>query len=290
MRTRPSLSKHPTTPVSSVGSRHEFHFLNSQDDLTDLETRRSIGMIISDTLNEVGLGPRGSGAAGAGVVGSSGKGGFSNRHCPVSTLELPEISAGTKRRALGTSPAKNREDGSERKMVTFADGLPVIKGNGIPVLGVKPVDANIPQSASASCPASLAGKLGAPPRAGEQSMEEGQGASYLQPPWSAPLTLRSISSITPKSRLYTPMALPKIDIVSEIYDELIVKTIQNYLMAEGYSQEKFHQLRQTVLARLSATYPHLVKHKVGACSSDSLGHHRLSTSESLSDFEHNNDS
>ena len=281
MRTRPSLSKHPTTPVSSVGSRHEFHFLNSNDGLSDLETRRSIGMIISDTLHEVGLGPRGGGNGGTRGGGSTGRGGLGSKHCPVSTLELPEISAGTKRRALGTSPARNREDGGERKMVTFADSLPVIKGNGIPVLGVKPVDANIPQSASASCLTNLASKPGASPRTGEVSAEGAQadsragavstGGSYLQPPWSAPLTLRSINSI-PKSRMYTPMALPKIDIVSEIYDELIVKTIQNYLMAEGYSQEKFHQLRQTVLARLSATYPHLVTHKVGAYSSGSLGH------------------
>ncbi|RUS83617.1 hypothetical protein EGW08_008585 [Elysia chlorotica] len=256
MRTRPSLSKHPTTPVSSVGSRHEFNFLNTNDDLSDLETRRSIGLIISDTLNEVGFGPRGGGAGGV----STDRAGLTNKHCPVSTLELPEISAGTKRRALGTSPGRQREDPGDRKMVTFADSLPGIKGNGIPVIGVKPVDANTPQSAT------LANKPEASPRAGELSTEGAPGTGsigggFLQPPWSAPLTLRSINSFTPKSRMYTPMALPKIDIVSEIYDELIVKTIQNYLMAEGYSQEKFHQLRQTVLSRLSATYPHLVKHK-----------------------------
>ncbi|GFO27946.1 hypothetical protein PoB_005445100 [Plakobranchus ocellatus] len=258
MRTRPSLTKHPPTPVSSVGSKHEFHFLNSHDDLSDIETRRSIGMIITDTLNEAGLGPRG-GVVGGGGGGATGRS-TGSRHCPVSTLELPEISAGTKRRALGTSPYRNRDDGGERKMVTFADGLPVIKGNRISVLGVKPVDPNASHSASASCSTSLVAKSGASPRAGETNTES-SGGSFLQPPWSAPLSLRSLNSYTSKSRLYTPMALPKIDIVSEIYDELIVKTIQNYLMVEGYSQEKFHQLRQTILARLSATYPHLVKHK-----------------------------
>ena len=56
MRTRPSISKHPTTPVSSVGSRAEFGFLNAHDDLSDAElTRRSIGALINDTLSQVGV-------------------------------------------------------------------------------------------------------------------------------------------------------------------------------------------------------------------------------------------
>jgi hypothetical protein len=35
--------------------------------------------------------------------------------------------------------------------------------------------------------------------------------------------------MTPRSKMFRPLPIPKIDIVSEIYDELIVKTIQSFL-------------------------------------------------------------
>lgn len=275
-RSRPSLTKHPTTPASSIGSRAEFSLLNSHDDLMDAElTRRNINWVINDTLSQ------------AGVVPQSG------RHCPINSLELPEISSSAKRRALGTSGLAftNKPPGLGERRVTFAEGgLPVIKGNGIPVTASVTNGSNaytvggaysniLNQSTSKSADFNNINITAVSSSSDNRLSRErttvstintvssnqhygGEEETSLKPPWSTPLTQRSMSSLSARSKLYAPMALPKVDIVSEIYDELIVKTIHNFLMAEGYSNEKLQQLRHTVLARLSATYPHLVKHKV----------------------------
>ncbi|KAL8608262.1 hypothetical protein ACOMHN_042129 [Nucella lapillus] len=83
----------------------------------------------------------------------------------------------------------------------------------------------------------------------------------LQAPWSAPLTSRSMNTMAPRSKLFKHMPIPKVDIVSGIYDEVIVKTIQAFLEREGYSPERFTALRSNIMARLSSTYPHLARHR-----------------------------
>ena len=241
-KTRPFLSKHHTTPVSSVGSNFaQVNILNPRENAVEggESTRPTIGMILNDSMSHVGMAPKSQ----------------SQKQCPVNTVEFPEICPAAKRRALGNSfMSGSTVRHSEKKLVTFSEGLPVIKGNSI---HVSKSSESIPTHPSLLYSSTTGREF---VRSEEVTKLEDE---FLKPPWSAPITNRSSGMTSSKSRLYAPLPLPKIDIVSEIYDELIVKTIQNYLLAEGYSKEKFQALKQTLLARLSATYPHLVKHKVG---------------------------
>nr|KAG5693947.1 hypothetical protein BaRGS_008216 [Batillaria attramentaria] len=112
---------------------------------------------------------------------------------------------------------------SNNKKVHFAEGLPYIKGSGIPT-------ANITNKLTTDDGDSEKPNDGRPETTKESSTRElDEKNEMFQPPWSAPVTSRSLATMTPRSKLFKPLPIPKIDIVSEIYDELIVKTIQTFL-------------------------------------------------------------
>ena len=131
--------------------------------------------------------------------------------------------------APGSLNAGSNDNNNGNKKVHFAaEGLPFIKGNGIAALQQRdhaetpaPTPSTANKVTAASTPEPRGGGGGAP------------AADTLQPPWSAPVTSRSLATMTPRSKMFKPMPIPKIDIVSEIYDELIVKTIQTFLERFG---------------------------------------------------------
>ena len=241
LRKRASYSKHPPTPISSGSTSREFpmhrgdYFLNHADELVMEDMMcRGFSQWFSDNFS-MNSGSQPGGRPGGGEGGGGEGGGRRKREPDLSNqnkgigsniVELPDILPDQlKWRPHDHQPSSapgslNAADSSNgNKKVHFAEGLPFIKGSGIAALqketGPQPGDSGRPETMPPCTTKAASG----PP--GQSDM--------LPPPWSAPVTSRSQATMTPRSKMFKPMPIPKIDIVSEIYDELIVKTIQSFL-------------------------------------------------------------
>ncbi|KAL8622900.1 hypothetical protein ACOMHN_027021 [Nucella lapillus] len=278
-RQRLNTNKPPPTPNSSESSR-DFpmhrggeHFLNNGDQLNMEEmVSRGFSQWFSDNFSTAsnslaGIRPGGE-VTTEGPGGSKEKADFqtpvqnvsgsSSVHFPDIVAEQGKGKGRNKGKDFNTNPPNSapgslHAGSSNNKKVHFAEGLPFIKGSGL----------QLPQTKQDVDPSS--GPLTTPyVSKDENEGEDGNVEDFddmLKPPWTAPVMSRSLPTMTPKSKNVQPLAMPKIYIVSEIYDELIVKTTQSFQAREGYSEAKFSNLRKKIMARLSATYPHLASHR-----------------------------
>ena len=158
---------------------------------------------------------------------------------------LPEIPADQKRKALGLATRfeefaynSKPQSSQSKRQVTFADSLPVIKGSGFVLESRHEIDMDTP---SLGPRAVTMGSITLPSeRLDKQSMCQ----KYLLG--------ENMSSVRATRRNGVPLPLPKIDIVSNVYDEMIIKMIQEYL------QDSNTPSRQSYLAK--ELLVHLQKH------------------------------
>ncbi|XP_076463918.1 uncharacterized protein LOC143296055 [Babylonia areolata] len=299
--------KHPPTPNSSESSR-DFpmhrgvdYFMNNGDQLSMEEMMcRGFSQWLSDNFSTASNSQPGSRPGGEIVVEGAGVGAggkpaekaecspqdVSGTSSTSGGVQLPDIVAERVRkrgrrkdRTLPDTGTSTLQAGAHsNKKVHFAEGLPFIRGSS---LQVPPQNTTKQETDSASRPmptskaaAAAEGGGGGEGEAGDDGLEEDAEMleAMLKPPWTAPVMERSLTSMTPRAKNCRPLSMPRIDIVSEIYDELIVKTIQSFLAREGYSEAKFSNLRKKIMARLSATYPHLTAHKAWRAGHKESGH------------------
>ena len=130
-------------------------------------------------------------------------------------------------------PAPSSEGSlSTLKKVHFADGLPAITGCKIDLI-------QSGTESDISHDVQRLKKIG------------GVKAKYLTKERSS--IKRSLSEITPRSRVgrsLKPMSLPKIDVMTPIYDELLLKTLQSYCL--GTSRPKSACDANTLMQNMSA--------------------------------------
>jgi len=164
----------------------------------------------------------------------------------LGTFELPTITAEQKRRALGLgtrfeefSGATNRNSvDSKNRKVSFADQLPVIRGNGF----ISETDGGS-EMPSLGSRAHTMGSITLPSEQAEKQM--------MCQRYQAPGVVNNGGGRS-RGRGCIPLPLSKIDIVSNVYDEMIVKMIQEYL------HDTNTPTRQSQLAR--ELLVHLQKH------------------------------
>ena len=243
LRKRASHSKHPPTPINSGSTTRDFpmhrsdYFLNHADELVMEDMMcRGFSQWLSDNFSVNSSSQQGS-RPGGGALSEGGEGGSKKREPDFSsqkggsgsnTVELPDILPDQLKwrtrdyqssSAPGSLNADSSNSNSNNKKVHFAEGLPFIKGSGIAAL----------QKEAGGAQAEIERPETMPHMATKAAPEPRGHVDMLHPPWSAPVTSRSLATMTPRSKMFKPMPIPKIDIVSEIYDELIVKTIQTFL-------------------------------------------------------------
>lgn len=163
-------------------------------------------------------------------------------------FDLPTISADQKRRALGLGTKfeefaypKPQSEQRQRK-VSFADPLPVIRGSGFVLSSSSEMKENLALETPSLGPRAVT--MGSITLPSEQTNKQTICQKYLSG--------ESISTSKNVRKSCVPLQLPKIDIVSNVYDEMIIKMIQEYL------QDSNTPSRQSQLAR--ELLVHLQKH------------------------------
>lgn len=154
------------------------------------------------------------------------------------TFELPLITPEQRKRALGLASSDSFEDSytpksssqNRQRKVTFADSLPVIRGSGF-VFGEKDVNRNNDVFQGLGPRAVTMGSITLPSeRAAQQEKCQ-------------KLHVSDKEAVKFARKIGIPLALPKIDIVSNVYDEMIIKMVRDYL------QDSNTPSRQAQLAR-----------------------------------------
>ena len=156
----------------------------------------------------------------------------------LQTFELPFISPEQRKRALGLASSENFGDNNSLKpqsqhrqrKVTFADPLPVIRGSGF-VFGEKDNGKNT----------DVIQNLG--PRAATMGSITLHSEKANKQEKCQKLQVSDKEAVKIARKMGIPLALPKIDIVSNVYDEMIIKMIRDYL------QDSNTPTRQAQLAR-----------------------------------------
>ena len=166
------------------------------------------------------------------------------------SFELPNISADPRRRAQGFGmlgrfedfayPSSKPQTSENRRKVSFAEPLPVIRGSGF-VLSTGENKDGLGMAVPTLGPRALT--MGSITLPSEQTEKQAMCQRFLA----------GESAAASRSRKFgIPLPLPKIDIVSNVYDEMIIKMIQEYL------QDSNTPSRQSQLAR--ELLVHLQKH------------------------------
>ncbi|KAL4237969.1 hypothetical protein ACF0H5_002679 [Mactra antiquata] len=163
-------------------------------------------------------------------------------------FDFPAISADQKRRALGLGTRfeefaypKPHSEQRQRK-VSFADPLPVIRGSGFVLSNSNDTKDAFAIDTPALGPRAVT--MGSIVLPSEQASKQTLCQKYLAG--------ESVASARNVRKSCIPLPLPKIDIVSNVYDEMIIKMIQEYL------QDTNTPTRQSQLAR--ELLVHLQKH------------------------------
>ena len=161
------------------------------------------------------------------------------------TFELPFIPPEQRKRALGLASSENFGDYNcsmkpqsqqRQRKVTFAESLPVIRGSGF-LFGDKDTaknDDSIPQLGPR---ASTMGSITLP---SEKTEKQEKCQRYH---------LSDKDAVKIARKMGIPLALPKIDIVSNVYDEMIIKMIRDYLQ-DSNTPSRQAQLARDLLAQL----------------------------------------
>lgn len=168
----------------------------------------------------------------------------------LSNVELPNISADQRRRALGFGmssrfddfayPSTKPQTSDKQRKVSFADPLPVIRGSGFVLSSGENKDSQGLDFPTLGPRAVTMGSITLP---SEQTEKQSMCQKYLAGESAASARTKKFG---------VPLPLPKIDIVSNVYDEMIIKMIQEYL------QDSNTPSRQSQLAR--ELLVHLQKH------------------------------
>ncbi|XP_052769295.1 uncharacterized protein LOC128209339 [Mya arenaria] len=170
----------------------------------------------------------------------------------VGSFELPTISADQKRRALGLGtrfeefgyPSVKTQPEQKRK-VSFADQLPVIRGSGFVLNGADIKDGDFGNKPSLGGRSHTLGSITLP---SEQTDRQTKCQKYLAG--------ENMSVIRPNRRAGIPLPLSKIDIVSNVYDEMIIKMIQEYLQ-DSNTPTRQSQLAKDLLINLQKHNKHM---------------------------------
>lgn len=167
-------------------------------------------------------------------------------------FELPNISADQKRRALGMGtkfeefayPKPQTEQ--KQRRVSFADPLPVIRGNGFIVDHHGELSEENPSVIPALGPRAVT--MGSITLPSEKLDKHSVCEKYLAG--------ENIASARTVRRYGIPLPLPKIDIVSSVYDEMIIKMIQEYLQ-DANTPSRQSQLAKELLVHLQKHNEHM---------------------------------
>lgn len=196
----------------------------------------------------------------------------------LNNFELPNISADQRRRALGFAMSNRFEDfaypsskptTSERaRKVSFADPLPVIRGSGF-VLSTGERDNHATELPMLGPRAATMGSITLP---SENPDKQTMCQKYLA---------GENASATRTRKFGVPLPLPKIDIVSNVYDEMIIKMIQEYLQ-DSNTPSRQSQLARELLVHLQKhnehmkelNVPNLDKNKVKPNKAELLKHQK----------------
>ncbi|XP_069119248.1 uncharacterized protein [Argopecten irradians] len=198
----------PATPAT-IGSASHFH----DNDNVSLDLKG--GKMSSIDLADIS------------IIGTSRP---STKHMSTRVLELPYMSVDIQRKNLGTASASTTESksmeiisksslssqDSESRKVHFSDtiDLPMIRGNRIVITPTIP-----PQLSPR--PATMPMLLG---------KKEAEFRENFKEAYERQKYFRHQTPGTPRPRkIGTPLTLPKIDIVSGVYDELVIKAIESYV-------------------------------------------------------------
>lgn len=168
----------------------------------------------------------------------------------LSNLELPNISADQRRRALGFGmmsrfeefayPSSKPQTSEKQRKVSFAEPLPIIRGSGFVLSTGENKDGQMGDMPLLGPRAMTMGSIMLP---SEQTDKQSMCQKFLAGENAAAARTKKFG---------VPLPLPKIDIVSNVYDEMIIKMIQEYL------QDSNTPTRQSQLAR--ELLVHLQKH------------------------------
>ena len=162
----------------------------------------------------------------------------------LQTFELPMITPEQRKRALGLASSENFGDFSvpkpqsqrSQRKVTFADSLPVIRGSGF-VFGDKDSNKTNNTFQSLGPRAVTMGSITLP----SESLDKQEKCKKLQ--------MSDREAVKLARKMGIPLALPKIDIVSNVYDEMIIKMIRDYLQ-DSNTPSRQAQLARDLLVQL----------------------------------------
>ena len=162
----------------------------------------------------------------------------------LQTFELPMITPEQRKRALGLASSENFGDFSvskpqsqrSQRKVTFADTLPVIRGSGF-VFGDKDNNKTNDSFQSLGPRALTMGSITLP----SESLDKQEKCKKLQ--------MSDREAVKLARKMGIPLALPKIDIVSNVYDEMIIKMIRDYLQ-DSNTPSRQAQLARDLLVQL----------------------------------------
>ena len=162
----------------------------------------------------------------------------------LQTFELPMITPEQRKRALGLASSENFGDFSvpkpqsqrSQRKVTFADSLPVIRGSGF-VFGDKDSYKTNNTFQSLGPRAVTMGSITLP----SESLDKQEKCKKLQ--------MSDREAVKLARKMGIPLALPKIDIVSNVYDEMIIKMIRDYLQ-DSNTPSRQAQLARDLLVQL----------------------------------------
>ncbi|XP_033735036.1 uncharacterized protein LOC117323725 [Pecten maximus] len=213
----------PATPAT-IGSACHFH--DSDNVSLDLKGGKMSSIDLADIS----------------IIGTSRP---STKHMSTRVLELPYMSVDIQRKNLGTASASTTESksmeiisksslssqDSENRRVHFSDSidLPMIKGSRIVITPT------IPQQISPR-PSTMPALLG---------KKEAEFKENFKEAYERQKQFRHQTPGTPRQRkIGTPLTLPKIDIVSGVYDELVIKAIESYVREFPPSSKQGQVARQ----------------------------------------------
>ncbi|XP_060607508.1 uncharacterized protein LOC132759707 [Ruditapes philippinarum] len=166
-------------------------------------------------------------------------------------LELPNISADQKRRALGlgtkfeefTYPKPQSEQ--RQRNFSFLNALPVVKGTGM-LFNFNEMKENIGLEIPPLGPRSMT--LGSILLPSEKLDKQSMCQKYIAGD--------SMATAKRVKKTGTPMSLPKIDIVSNVYDDMIIKMIKEYLQ-DTETPSRQSQLAKELLVHLQKHNEHM---------------------------------
>lgn len=201
-------------------------------------------------------------------------------------FELPEITPEQKRRALGMSSKfdefaypKPQSEQRQRK-VSFADQLPVVKGSGFALSS-----SEIRESLGFEIPTlgPRAVTMGSITLPSERLDKQSVCQKYLAG--------ENMSSARTLRKFGVPLPLPKIDIVSNVYDEMIIKMITEYLQ-DTNTPSRQSQLAKELLVHLQKhnenmkelNVPNLNKKNKSKLNKDDIIRHQKRAQQLLNDI------